>query len=258
MTPTLVALIVACVISAGMGLCLEVGRRAGIRRLASDPDGAHVGTGALEGAVFALLGLLIAFTFSGAASRFDARRTMIQEEANAIGTAWLRLDLLAPGPRAQLQDLFRRYLDSRLETYRKMSDFAAARAELDRSVKLQQEIWDAAVVACRESGSMPAHALLLPALNDMIDIVTTRIEAMKHHPPAAIFVMLGILALVASVMAGYGMAGSRTRSLTHVLGFMVAMTLTIYIIMDMEYPRFGLIRLDAADQVLVDLRTSMK
>jgi hypothetical protein len=244
MKPILVALIVAFVISLGMCAGLEVGRRAG--------------TGALEGAVFALLGLLIAFTFSGAASRFEGRRTMIQAEANAIGTAWLRLDLLAAGPRAQLQDQFRLYLDSRLETYRKISDFAEAQAELDRSIKIQQEIWNAALAACRESGSVPAHTLLLPALNEMFDIVTTRIEGMKHHPPAVIFIMLGALAMVASVMAGYGMAGGRTRSWTHVLGFMVAMTLTIYVIMDMEFPRFGLIRLDAADQVLVDLRATMQ
>jgi hypothetical protein len=73
---------------------LELGHRPGVRRRRIDAESAAAGTGVVEGAVFALLGLLIAFTFSGAASRFDERRKLIVEEANAIGTAYLRLDLL--------------------------------------------------------------------------------------------------------------------------------------------------------------------
>src|SRR5262245_54295381 len=80
-----------------MLLALEAGRRWGLRRRALDPDRAASGLGSIEGTVFALLGLLIAFTFSGASNRFDARRTLAIQEANSIGTAWLRLDLL-PGP----------------------------------------------------------------------------------------------------------------------------------------------------------------
>ncbi len=78
----------------GMLLLLEVGRRIGGRRMAKDPAGALAGIGAVEGAVFGLLGLLIAFTFSGAGTRFDTRRQLVVEETNAIGTAYLRLDLL--------------------------------------------------------------------------------------------------------------------------------------------------------------------
>ena len=101
----------------------------------------------MDGAVFALLGLLVAFTFSGAASRFDARRHLIVEETNAIGTAYLRLDLLPASAQPALRDLFRRYLDSRLEVYRKLPDLDAAKAELARSTQLQGEIWSQAVAA---------------------------------------------------------------------------------------------------------------
>jgi hypothetical protein len=78
----------------GMLMVLEIGRRIGARRLAEDPKGAEAGVGTVEGAIFALLGLLIAFTFSGAASRFDTRRQLVIEETNDIGTAYLQLDLL--------------------------------------------------------------------------------------------------------------------------------------------------------------------
>jgi len=258
MSPTSYGILFAGGLFLGMLLLLELGRRIGNRRLARDPEGARQGVGVVEGALFSLLGLLIAFTFSGAAARFDARRHLIVEEANDIGTAWLRLDLLPAGPAAGLRELFRQYLDARLETYRKLPDLSAAKAELARSISLQGEIWSAAVSACRESGSQPAHLLLLPALNAMFDITTTRTEAANHHPPWIIFAMLGALSLVSSVLAGYGMAGGKSLSWIHIIGFAAVVAVTVYVIMDLEYPRLGLIRVDSADQVLIQLRESMK
>lgn len=104
---------------AGMVVLLEVGQRIGVRRIAADPEGAKSGTGAIDGAVFALLGLLIAFTFSGATSRFDDRRNLIIEETNDVSTAYLRPDLLPASSQPPLRELFRQYLDARLETYQK-------------------------------------------------------------------------------------------------------------------------------------------
>ena len=105
----------------GMLLCLEVGRRIGLRRRAQAAEGTVPGNGAIEGAVFALLGLLVAFSFSGAATRFDTRRQLIVEETNAIGTAYLRLDLLPTEVQPTLRARFRQYLATRLEGYRKAS-----------------------------------------------------------------------------------------------------------------------------------------
>jgi hypothetical protein len=101
-----------------MLLMLELGWPRGRRRLAEEGESASKGLGALEGAVFGLMGLLVAFTFSGSASRFRDRRELILQEANAIGTAWLRLDLLPADARADLQGDFRRYLGLRLEETR--------------------------------------------------------------------------------------------------------------------------------------------
>ena len=90
---------------------LEIGRRFGRRRLAEDPEGARAGASAVEGAVFALFGLPIAFTFTGAAARFEARRNLIVDHTNAIGTAWLRLDLLPAEVQPALRQDFRLYVD---------------------------------------------------------------------------------------------------------------------------------------------------
>jgi len=236
---------------------LEVGRRLGVRRLARDPEGAKAGTGAIDGAVFGLMGLLIAFTFSGAAARFDARRTMMVEEANAIGTAWLRLDLLPTAAQPPLRDKFRQYLDARLAAFRKIPDFAAVKAELDRATALQSEIWTQAIAACRDSGSQPATMLLLPALNQMFDVAASRTTGIFMHPPMIIYVMLGMLLLAGSLLAGYGMGVGKIRDWFHALAFVVVMTLAVYVIIDFEFPRVGMIRIHGFEKVLVDLRQSM-
>jgi hypothetical protein len=243
----------------GMLFFLELGRRIGARRMRRDPEGARAGAGVVDGAVFALLGLLIAFTFSGAGARFDKRRELVVEETNAIGTAYLRIDLLGPNTQAGLREKFRRYVDSRLEVYRKLPNIAEARAELQGSAKLQREIWDDAVAACRAEGSQPAATmLLLPALNAMIDITTTRTMATQMHPPQIIFIMLFGLALASSLLAGHGMAAGRSRSWIHLTGFALVMALAVYVVLDIEFPRLGFIRIDPIDQELVELRGTMQ
>jgi hypothetical protein len=242
----------------GMLLLLEIGRRMGIRRMAQEKD-EGAGLGAVEGAVFSLLGLLIAFILYGAAARFDTRRQLIVEETNAIGTAYLRLDLLPTEAQPALREHFRRYVEARLEVYRKLPDLAAAQEALAKTTTLQGEIWRHAVAAVRAEGALPqAAVVLLPALNVMIDITTTRTMATRMHPPLVIFVLLFGLALVASLLAGYGMAGSKARRWLPILGFVVVITVSVYVILDLEFPRLGFIRVDAFDQALVELRESMQ
>lgn len=241
----------------GMILMVEIGRRAGLRWRARLMAGGAAGVGAVEAAVFALLGLLLAFTFQGAAARFDVRRGLIVEEANNIGTAWLRIDVLPASAQPAMRELFRQYLDSRLETYRKISDPVAVRAELARTAQLQNEIWQHAIASHRD-GAQPVGVLLLPALNQMFDIVTTRAMAIRTHPPLIVFIMLAILALASAFLAGHGMAGSKVRSWLHSIGFALILTITVYVIMDMEFPRLGFVRVDSFDEVLVTLRQGMK
>ena len=190
----------------GMLMLLEVGRRIGARRLAEDPEGAGAGVGTVEGAVFALLGLLIAFTFSGAAARFDTRRQLIVEETNDIGTAYLRLDLLPVEAQPALREKFRAYLDTRLEVYRKCRTWRRRKRRWPRPASAAGEIWRQSVAASRAQGaSAAAPMLLLPALNAMIDITTTRTMAGQIHPPMVIFALLFGLALVSALLVGYGM-----------------------------------------------------
>jgi hypothetical protein len=100
--------------------------------------------------------------------------------------------------------------------------------------------------------------LLLPALNAMIDITTTRYAATENHPPFVIFGMLAVIAMASAVMAGFEMGAARERSWLHILGFALILSVAVYVILDLEYPRRGLIRVDAFDHYLVDVRNSMK
>jgi len=132
-------------------------------------------------------------------------------------------------------------------------------AEVARATRLQGEIWTRAVAASQADGAAAAAAmLLLPALNQMIDITTTRTLATQMHPPAIVFVMLFGLALASALLAGYGMAGGRRRSWVHILVFAVVMATSVYVIQDIEYPRRGFIRVEAFDRALEDLLASMR
>jgi hypothetical protein len=238
---------------------LEVGRRIGLHRRKVDPDHASAGLGAIEGAVFGLMGLLIAFTFSGAAERFDHRRQLVGEEANKIEAAYLRVDLLPPATQPQLKQDFREYLDFRLAMYDSMrNNTELSQEDFARAKQMQHKIWAEALVACGQQNSPAVTTLVMSSLNDMIDVTTKRLVAMQTHPPEVVFYGLGLLVMASSLLAGYGMAGSRKRSWMHVTVFAVITAATLYVILDMEFPRFGLIRIDAADQVLIDVRNNMK
>jgi len=253
---TLTAVLLAAWLCAAMLLFLEIGHRIGVRRLRQKGDAVRAGTGVVEGAVFALLGLLVAFTFSGASSRFDERRKLVVEEANAIGTAYLRIDLLPAAAQGEMRERFRSYLDARLAVYRAFPDVDKAESERARADELQQEIWARAVA--ESAASQPIATLLLPALNQMFDITTTRTMAAQSHPPLVLFGLLFAFALLGALLAGNAMAGITSRHWFHSATFAFALAGAVFVILDMEYPRLGLIRIDAFDQVLVELRQNMK
>lgn len=256
---TFAASLSACGLFLGMMVLFEIGRRIGIGRRDRDPDGIEKGSGPVHAAVFGLLGLLLAFTFSGAASRFEDRRHLITEEANAIGTAYLRVDTLPPETQPELRQLFTRYLDARVASFRNVADVTATKASLSAAATLQGQIWAKAVSASeRPQASTHAAMLLLPALNQMIDITATRASAMENHPPEVIFFLLAGLSLVSSLLVGYVTCASVERSWFYMLLVAATMSLTFYVILDLEYPRFGLIRIDGADQILIDLRSTMR
>jgi hypothetical protein len=229
-----------------MLVLIELGRRFRIKHKAPQESTA------IESAIFALFGLLLAFTFSGAVERYDRHRELIVEETNAIDVAYLRLDLLPPAAQPALRQLFRDYTNSRLHLYDAVSEEVSPASE-----HMQREIWKQSVAAAPASGaSVDAAKLLLPALNTMIDITHTRKNTFNLHPPEVVFLLLFVFSGGAAFLGGYSMA-VHGRSWFHMFALAIAVTLTIYATLEIEYPRRGLIRLADTDKTLIDLRNSM-
>jgi hypothetical protein len=242
----------------GMLLFIHAGSRIAAWQHTHRPGMIRGSTAAVDGAVLGLMGLLLAFTFSGAGTRYDARRKLVAEEANNIGTAYLRLDLLPLETQPKLREDFRRYVRSRLAVYEKIPDAEAVRAELRRSGEIQNDIWKQVVSATQQSGSPAVMILVLSPVNEMIDITTTRAVAAETHPPPVIFIMLGVTLLACSLLASYSMSVAGRPSLIHTIVFVLLVGIAVYVTFDFEYPRVGLIRIDPVDKVLTETLERMQ
>ena len=244
---------VAVLIFAGLVVCLEIGYRIAVRRVKTIPH-AFEGFGAIEAAVFGIFGLLLSLSFFGAATRLDARRQLIVNEANAIATAYTRIDLLPNAEQPEVRHLFREYLDERIRIS-ESSDETQALAEMSRGTELRQAIWSRGVSATREG--IAGAPLLLAALNQMSEIASAKAIAVRTHLPALVFFFLIAAGLLSAVVAGFGMARGH-RNWVSVLAYASIVTLTMYVMIDMEYPRAGLIRIGAADLAMTRLRDSIR
>ena len=241
----------------GMLACLELGYRIGCRAEARDGS-AHEGLGAIEAAIFALLGLLLGFAFAGAVSRLDARRQLIVQEANAIGTAYLRLDVLPPSDQPELRRLFREYLEARFRAYEGVADLKTVDPFIAQAAQLQQQIWARAIAAGHLDQTQNTTRVALPAINEMIDVTTARTVAARTRLPGLVLVLLLVVALLSAVTAGYAMAKRKRRSVLHVVLYAAAVATTVYVVLDLDNPRVGLIRLDATERILHDLHDSIR
>jgi len=154
--------------------------------------------------------------------------------------------------------LFRDYLDARVRAYEKFAHREASGQEFARASEIQRQIWSQALTAGQADPTREATRLLLPALNEMIDVTTARAVALEIHLPAFIFYLLIGIALLTGLLAGYAMSKRQSRSWFHILLYAVIITITIYAIFDFDNPRYGLIKADAADKALIRLRDSIR
>ena len=263
---TLFALAIAAVFFASSLILLNYGRHLGLRYLQRQKETANMaGLTTVEGAVFALIGLLLAFTISGALQRFDERRQLVVQEANAASTAHDRLGLFEGDVGRNLQTKLKDYVEARIDLYRMPHDFSLwRRSELfspeqqNKTVDLKKKVWDATVAACPQASFRPACSQALPALTSLFEVARLRLGASEKHPPQIVYVMLFGLGLGGSLLAGFGMAAATARSWIHMLIFAATLTVTLYAVTDMEYPRLGLIRIEYFDHFLVEAHQQMQ
>lgn len=233
-------------------LAMNIGKRLG----QGGDERSRSGSAAVEASVFALLGLLIAFTFSGAAQRMAERRNILVQEVNAIGTAWLRIDMLAAPAQPALREAFRRYVDERISYYQHVTDLDARDAIAAKVSVLQKQIWQGSIRAANDSVP-PFAASYINAVNEMFDVATTQSVAQKVHPPVMAYLFLGLLALVSAGLVGMNLAAANRSGWMHQVVYALVMTSALYIIIDFEFPRIGTIRIDQSDALLLSQRQAM-
>lgn len=241
----------------GMLLLMELGRRWGRHAAASywdDFSKTREACRPVDAAVFALFGLLLAFTFGRAAMRFNERLDMIIEEVNAIGTAWQDIDLLPAAGQPPVRANMRRYLDARLAVYAALPDVEAARVAVDTVDQEAGRLWRSAIAAY---GDKEPHVSFVEAFSSMFGVGTKRTLAMEMHVPSMIVALLFVIALGSALLIGLEMARAPRRSPLTMVSFVGAVAITVWVILDIEYPRFGLLRIDQHDHSLHELRAKM-
>ena len=209
MTFVLFSLGVAAAFFVGSLVLLNLGRQLGLRYLRQE-GGSLAGLTTVEGAVFALIGLLLAFTISGGLQRFDDRRQLVVQEANAATVASDRIGLFEGDVARNLQSKLQEYVRARIELYHMPHDFSLLRqTELfsteqeDKIIELKKTLWDAVAAACPQNNYKPACSLTLPALNNLFEVARLRAGASEKHPPQVIYAMLFGLGLGGSLLAGF-------------------------------------------------------
>jgi hypothetical protein len=230
---------------------MNLGRRLGARYLVREGTPTVTGLNTVEGAVFALMGLVLAFAISGALQRFDERKQLILQETNAIGTAYDRLGLLENPAGLELKSALKAYLRARIDLYQKGIGFSfwqgaevASDDRLARLSELKTAIWDGAVTACAPETN---GCILNPSLNSTFErqCATVRTKDIRRMPlchalrswPWRIF--LQALAW-----------RQQNPQLNHMVIFAAALSAALFVVTDLEYPRLGLIRVNSFDHFL--------
>jgi hypothetical protein len=232
-------------------LAVEVGYRGHrwIARRRGD-DTLEDGQGHLLSAVLGLLALLLGFTFSLSLNRYEARRELVLQEANAIGTTYLRSQLLEEPNRTAVGGLLRHYVDARLA----WSNSDAAEPDPAATNALQQKLWAATGVAIRTDPSPQLTRGLMDAMNDSFDAASSRTAAREAHIPDRVLSILLLYAILSSVMLGYvlSVSGRPHRGATVLM--LVLLTLALVVILDLDRPRNGAIQV--SQRPLEDLKAS--
>ena len=249
-TPTAIIAFVLLII---IFLSYLAGAQLGNYQKKYNPEAKADGVGPLEGALLGLLALLLSFTFSMSASRFDKRNSLIVDEANNISTVVLRADMYPDSIRSLFKNDLREYIEARIAYYKAGNDKLLINKSLADATRIFNTLWQRANELSRNSTTTIPHSLMIPALNDISDVVTSRDAARVARVPDPIIWLLIILSILGSLIIGYSRKEKKSDWI--VLSVYALMTVvTIYTIIDLDRPRQGMINTDTAHQKMIELR----
>lgn len=251
------SVVIVMVLLLSMIAVIELGFRIGARWAASTVESSRSQVSAIQASLLGVLGLLLAFTLSLALQRFDARSQAVVEEANAIGTAWLRTELLPAAQREQAREQMRHYIDLRVQAgARATTDVDARAGLLAASAQAQTAMWRTATEAAAADPGPVTSGLFIQALNEMFDAYGRRAAALERHvPEIVLFLLYGTFLLTGSIV-GFtsGLSGQRASFVTYVM--VVLIVLLVFIIIDLDRPRRGLIEVNQASLIELQALTA--
>lgn len=232
---------------------MEAGYQVGKYRHAQYADEKDQPVGAMVASILGLLALVLGFTFSLAASRFDDRRQAVLQEANAIGTTYLRARLLPSPHDVQVKSLLRQYVDVRISAPSKENVANA----VTQSEALHEQLW----LQVKGAAELDTHSittgLFIQSLNDVIDMHAKRmLVGLRSRIPLSIWLGMFSLAMLGMGSVGYQAALSATRRSPAMLILVIAFSLVLFLIADLDRGQEGLLRVN--QQALTDLQHSMR
>ena len=207
--------------------------------------------GVVLGATLTLLGLLIGFSFSMAVSRYDQRKNYEEAEANAIGTEYVRSDLLSGGDAARVRELLKKYVDQRVLFYTTRDQRRLAKINAD-TAELQNELWSAVLPGAKAQPTAPL-ALVLSGMNDVLNSQGYTQAAWRNRIPIAAWVLMAAIAICCNLLIGYGARRTERRIFLIVP---VAVSIAFFLISDIDSPHAGSIRV--APENLLSLSQSLR
>jgi hypothetical protein len=234
---------------------IEAGYRLGRATRARSEDEKESPVSAIAGTILAMLAFIMAFTFGIVSDRYDARKALVLEEANAIRTAWLRSAFLPEPDRGEAVGLLRQYVDDRLSSIQS-GDFAAVQRAVVQAGDIQRRLWDMAVVNARQDMNSDVAALYVDALNTVTNVHASRVSVGIHaRMPAGIWMALYALIMLSTVAVGYhtAIAGSRRSWMMLILG--LSFSLVITLIAALDRPQGGYV--PVSQQPLEELRSAI-
>jgi hypothetical protein len=209
--------------------------------------------GFILGASLTLLGLIIGFSFSMATSRYDQRKNYEEAEANAIGTEYLRADLLPAANAAKVRGLLKQYLDQRVQFYSTRDEQEAQRIN-DGTARSQAELWSA-VLAPATVHPTPLDGLAVSGMNDVLNSQGYTQAAWQNRIPSAAWILMTTIAVGCNLLVGYGSRGAKSGAkLLPVLPLVIS--IAFMLIADIDAPRRGIITI--SPQNLISLAQSLR
>jgi hypothetical protein len=233
---------------------MEIGFRLGGRQHRLHPDAVKAARNDVTlASLLALLGLMLAFTYSFSMSRADMRKQSLVMEVNVISTAFLRADLAPEPSRTELRELLLDYARSRYVAPGTIKTREQVQEVVDRSLEIHSKIWPATKLALRLGGDMsdPERALLVSVINDVFDVHTSRMAFFYDRLPTAVLALLVVIAAASLTVAAYNTSLTGQSSRWRMTSFAVILASLMFMILDFDMPMRGFIQVDHQSQVLL-------